>query len=137
MRVNRKLQISKMHRTRVKVNVSMVRWIYSSVGALTCAMSALLLIAISERTNLNEAVLPLLFVIVVVPIAVRFGNLAGTFGTLVATVIFAAFLQPRWSLAISDPASARHLIEMLVIGIILSDLFGAYSLPQKRTSHRR
>ena len=137
MRVNRKLQISKMHRTRVKVSVSMARWIYSSVGALTCAMSALLLIAISERTNLNEAVLPLLFVIVVVPIAVRFGNLAGTFGTLLAAVIFALFLQPRWSFAISDPASTRHLIEMLVIGIILSDLCGAYSLPQKRPSNRR
>jgi K+-sensing histidine kinase KdpD len=100
-------------------------------------MLALLLIAISQRTNLNEAVLPLLFVIVVVPIAVRFGNLAGTFGTLAAAVIFALFLQPRWSLAISDPASIRYLIEMLVIGIILSDLFGAYSLPYNRPRNRR
>jgi len=126
-----------MHRTQVEVSVSMARWIYSSVGALTCAMSALVLIAISERTNLNEAILPFLFVIVVVPVAVRFGNLAGTFGTLLAAVIFALFLQPRWSLAISDPFSTRHLIEMLVIGIILSDLFGAYSLPQKQPSSRR
>lgn len=126
-----------MHRTRVKVSVPMAKWVYSSVGALACAMLAVLLIAIAERANLNEAVLPLLFVIVVVPIAIRFGNLAGTFGTLLAAVIFASFLQPRWSLAISDPASMRHLIEMLVIGIILSDLFGAYSLPQKPTSNRR
>jgi len=59
------------------------------------------------------------------------------FGTLLAVMIFALFLHPRWSLAISDPASTRHLIEMLVIGIILSDLFGAYSLPQKRPSNRR
>lgn len=135
--MNGKLQISKMHRTRVKVSVPMTRWVYSSVGALACAMLALLLIAVSERANLNETVLPLLFVVVVVPIAIRFGNLAGTFGTLLAALIFAVFLQPRWSLAISDPVSMRHLIEMLVIGIIVSDLFGAYSLPQNRTTNRR
>lgn len=126
-----------MHPTPVKVNIPMARWVYSSVGALVCAMSALLLIVISERTNLDEAVLPLLFVIVVVPIAVRFGNLAGTFGTVLAALIFASFFQPRWSLAISNTASAKHLIEMLVIGIVLSDLFGAYSLPQKRPTSRR
>lgn len=126
-----------MHRTAVRVSLPMARWIHSSVGALVCGMSALLLIAISERTNLDEAVLPLLFVIVVVPIAIRFGNLAGTFGTVLAALIFAAFFRPRWSLAISDPVSTKHLLEMLVIGIVLSDLFGAYSLPQKRTTDRR
>src|SRR5215469_8828971 len=126
-----------MHRSQVKAGIPMARWVYSSIGALVCAMSALLLIAISERTNLDEAILPLLFVIVVVPIAVRFGNLAGAFGTVLAALIFAAFFRPRWSLTISDPASTKHLIEMLVIGIVLSDLFGAYSRPQKRTMDRR
>ena len=115
----------------------MNRWVYSSIGALVCAMSALLLIAIAERANLDEASVPLLFVIVVVPIAVRFGNLAGAFGTVLAALIFASFFRPRWNLAISDPASTKHLIEMLVIGIVLSDLFGAYSLPRKRTTDRR
>lgn len=135
--LNGKLQTPILHRTPVKVRIPMARWVYSSVGAFVCAMSAILLIAISKGTNLDEAFLPLLFVIVVVPIAVRFGNLAGTFGTVLAALIFASFFPPRWSLAISDPAAIRHLIEMLVIGIVLSDLFGAYSLPQKRPSHRR
>ena len=86
---------------------------------------------------MDQAVLPLLFVILVVPIAVRFGNLAGASGTVLAALIFASFFRPRWSLAISNSASTKHLIEMLVIGIVLSDLFGAYSLPQKRTTDRR
>lgn len=125
------------HRTHVKASVPMARWVYSSVGALVSAMSALLLVAISQNTNLDEAFLPLLFVVVVVPIAVRFGNLAGTVGTVLAALIFASFFPPRWSLAISNPASTRHLIEMTIIGIVLSDLFGAYSLPQKRPTSRR
>src|SRR5215469_3116278 len=135
--LNRKRQTSTVHRTPVRVSMLMTRWVYSSIGALVCAMSALLLIVISKRTHLDEAILPLLFVIVVVPIAVRFGNVAGAFGTVLAALIFASFFRPRWSLAISDPASTKHLIEMLVIGIILSDLFGAYSRPQKRTMDRR
>ena len=135
--LNRKGQTSTMRSSPVKASKPMTRWVFSSIGALVCAMSALLLIAISARTNLDEAILPLLFVIVVVPIAVRFGNLAGAFGTVLAALIFASFFRPRWSLAVSDPASTKHLIEMLVIGIVLSDLFGAYSLPQNRTTDRR
>jgi K+-sensing histidine kinase KdpD len=135
--VSRKHQTSTMHSITVKASMPKRRWVYSSVGALVCAISALLLIVISESTRLNEAILPLLFVIVVVPVAVRFGNLAGACGTVLATLIFASFFRPRWSLAISDPTATKHLIEMLVLGIVLSDLFGAYSLPQTRTTDRR
>lgn len=114
----------------------MPRWKYPSIGAMFCTALAMGVVALFDKANLDEQLLPLLFLIVIVPVAVRFGHIAGIAGTIISGLIFASFLKPKWSLAIADPASRRHLIWMLIIGIILSDLLGAYSLGGHRPHHR-
>lgn len=106
----------------------MFRWKYPSVGALCCTALAAGWVAVFDEAQLDEALLPLLFLIVIIPIAVRFGHIAGILGTLASGLIFASFLKPKWSLAIADPAAKHHLIWMLIAGIVLSDLLGAYSV---------
>lgn len=114
----------------------MREWKYPSVGAFCCTALAIGVVGLFDQANLDEALLPLLFLVVIVPIAIRFGNIAGIVGTVISGLIFASFLKPKWSLAIADPASRHHLIWMLVIGIVLSDLLGAYSLHRHRPNHR-
>jgi K+-sensing histidine kinase KdpD len=42
-------------------------------------------------------------------------------------LLFAAFLyEPSPSLAISDPTSRNHLIWMLIVGIVISDLVARF-----------
>jgi K+-sensing histidine kinase KdpD len=54
------------------------------------------------------------------------------FGTLTAALIFAIFLfEPRFSLTIEDAAARNHLIWMGVIGLVISDLLGAYAVREK------
>ena len=54
-----------------------------------------------------------------------FGNLAGLFGTIVAAMIFAAFLfHPTSSLKVKDSAQRSSLIWMIVGGIAMSELLG-------------
>lgn len=114
----------------------MLRWKYPSVGTLCCVALAVGVVGLFDQAQLDEQLLPLLFLIVIIPIAIRFGNIAGILGTLASALIFAAFLKPKWSLAIADPISRRHLIMMLIAGVILSDLVGAYSLRRDRPHHR-
>ena len=119
----------------MSVTTSMLRWKYPSFGALCCTALAIACVALFQRAQLDEELLPLLFLVVIIPIAVRFGNIAGITGTIVSGLIFASFLKPKWSLAIADPASRHHLIWMLIIGIVLSDLLGAYSF-RPNSPHR-
>lgn len=50
-------------------------------------------------------------------------------GTVAAALIFAFFLfEPKWNLAIKDSSAKSHVIWMLLLGIIISDLFGAYAV---------
>ncbi|HEX6805045.1 MAG TPA: DUF4118 domain-containing protein [Terriglobales bacterium] len=112
----------------------MPRWTYSLIGALCCATAAVCLTLLLDETRI-EPFLPLLFLIIIVALAVRFGNLAGILGTVAAALIFELYLfEPKWSFAIANPVSKRTLILMLIVGIVLSDLFGAYApLGSKRS----
>jgi K+-sensing histidine kinase KdpD len=95
------------------------------------------LVPFVDQTRLEPA-LPLLFLLVICVIATRFGNVAGIIGTAAAGLVFALFLfEPKWSLAIENPASRIHLILMLVAGMVLSDLLGAYSLVGNRRRENR
>jgi len=114
----------------------MVRWKYPSIGALCCTALAIGSVVLFEEAELDEALLPLLFLLVIIPIAIRFGNIAGILGTAASGLIFASFLKPKWSLAIADPAAKHHLIWMLIAGTILSDLLGAYAIHPSRPRHR-
>jgi len=78
---------------------------------------------------------PLIFLLVIFVIAVRFGNFAGMLGTVAGAMVFAVFLfEPRFSIVINDASSRNHLIWMVLIGVVVSDLLGAYSLGGTSTS---
>jgi K+-sensing histidine kinase KdpD len=69
-----------------------------------------------------------LFLGIIVLVAIRFGVLAGIFGTITAALIFAVFLfEPRLSLAVQDSVAKSNLIWMLVAGIAISELVGHQS----------
>jgi len=105
----------------------MSRWVSASIGAGCCTVAAAGLTPVFSQTSFSSAA-PLIFLLIIVLIAVRFGNFAGVLGTIAGALIFAIFLfEPRFSLLISDTSSRNHLIWMVIIGIILSDLLGAYS----------
>jgi K+-sensing histidine kinase KdpD len=82
--------------------------------------------------------LPFFFLGVIILIAIRFGNRAGIVGTLAAALVFATFLfEPTLSPLVEDTAARDHLIWMLLIGIILSDLLGAYTIPAAKNNIKR
>ena len=109
----------------------MPRWLYGSLGTVLCAVSAICVSLVLDDPEIQPS-LPLLFLIIIVLTAIRFGSIAGIAGTVAAGLIFASSLPPRWSLAVANHASRVHLIWMLLCGIILSDLFGAYVQPHRR-----
>lgn len=76
---------------------------------------------------------PFLFLVVIALIASRFGSLAGVVGTFLAGLLFATFLfRPIPSLNIEEVGARNNLIWMLLGGVILSDLLGAYKDTDRR-----
>ena len=99
-------------------------WWRSSLGAASCTAAAGCLIPVVSRTSLI-AVIPLLFLLVILYVALRFGNVAGIIGTVCAALVFEIFLfKPTWSLAISNSAARNHLISMVILGVCASELLG-------------
>jgi len=106
----------------------MSRWQSASVGTGCCAIVAAGLTPVISQTPFTSFA-PLVFLVVIVFVAARFGNFAGIVGTVTAALVFEFFLfEPRFSLTIDDAASRNHLIWMIVIGVVISDLLGAYSV---------
>ncbi len=71
-----------------------------------------------------RSLVPLLFSVVLLIIALVFGARAGIIGTLLAAGIFAAFLfQPLGRLRVLDEGARTNLGWMLLIGIGFSFLF--------------
>ncbi len=102
-----------------------------SVGAGCCAVAAAGLSPVISQTPFANFA-PLIFLLVIFLIAARFGNYAGMIGTIVGALIFELFLfEPRFSLMIEDTAARNHLIWMVIIGVIISDLLGAYAVGGK------
>lgn len=107
------------------------RW----VGVASCTLAAALLSLAFSHTSL-KTLLPFLFLAVIIAVAIRFGNVAGIVGTIAAALIFAIFLfQPTLSPLIENPEARDHLIWMLLIGVILSDLLGAYTIAGTKNKH--
>src|SRR6266568_89955 len=104
----------------------MRRWIYVGTGIILCsaaaaALTALMLISRSPVRTF----LPLMFLLVILLVALRFGSVAGMLGTVASAIIFAEFLfDPRFSLVVRDSAGRSNLIWMLIAGVALSELFG-------------
>ncbi|MCU1269631.1 MAG: hypothetical protein JWN74_925 [Acidobacteriaceae bacterium] len=102
----------------------MTGWLRSSVGAASCTAVAGCLVPVFSGTKLSPAV-PLLFLLVILYVALRFGNIAGIIGTVCAALVFASILfEPRPSLAISSPLERNLLFSMVILGVCASELLG-------------
>jgi K+-sensing histidine kinase KdpD len=67
--------------------------------------------------------LPILFLVVVVAVTMRFGTFAGRLGTVCCTLIFATLLFPPLnSLAVRSTDERNSLIWMLIVGLVVSEL---------------
>ena len=107
----------------------------ASLGAGCCAIAAAGLTPVISQTPFTSFA-PLVFLLVIFFVAARFGNFAGMLGTVTAALVFEFFLfEPRFSLMIDDAASRNHLIWMIVIGIVISDLLGAFAVREKTNRH--
>jgi Domain of unknown function (DUF4118) len=105
-------------------HLRMMGWLRSSVGAASCTAVAGCLVPVFSGTTFSPAV-PLLFLLVILYVALRFGNIAGIVGTVCAALVFASILfEPRPSLAISSPLERNLLYSMVILGVCASELLG-------------
>jgi hypothetical protein len=112
-----------------RAHLGVMGWLRSSMGAASCTAVAGCLIPIFSG-NAYRAIVPLLFLIVILYIALRFGHVAGIIGTVCAALVFEIFLfEPTLSFAIESPAARNHLISMVILGICASELLGRRKAP--------
>ncbi len=104
----------------------------TALGGLVCALAALALSAAANgHTWKNMA--PLIFTVVLLIIAGLFGSRAGIIGTVVAAMIFAAFLfSPMGNIQVADESARGNLGWMMLIGIGFSFLFAPPSSGLRR-----
>ena len=92
------------------------------LGTALCVAIALGL-TISFRNSSVKTMLPILFLVVIVAVTMRFGTFAGRLGTVCCTFIFATLLfQPLKSVAVQSLDERGSLIWMLIIGIVVAEL---------------
>lgn len=103
----------------------------AALGGLVCALAA---VAFSAAANGHEwkNMVPLIFTAVLIVIGAIFGARAGILGTVLATMVFAAFLfGPVGSIHVADEAARTNLGWMLLIGIGFSFLFAPPTSPMR------
>ncbi len=77
----------------------------------------------SFSNSSQKSILPILFLVVIVAVTMRFGTFAGRLGTVCCTLIFATLLfSPLNSLAVEKLDERRSLVWMLVIGVVVAEL---------------
>ena len=111
-----------------------INWVHPIIGVLICG-SAASSIAIRYFGQPAPKNLPLVFLIVVLCVSLRFGMTAGLLGCVTSALIFAVFTyRPIGSIAVSDEAARANLGWMVLAGVALSYLL---SPPGGRhTEHR-
>ena len=94
----------------------MRRW-RTLAGTLFCAALAAVMAAIYPASG-HRTILPLLFIVVLLAVALRFGAAASVLGAFAAALIFAYFLfAPIGSLKVETEAARQNLAWMLLLGI--------------------
>lgn len=111
----------------------MKQWGSCSLGTICCSVVAACLIPLFSASSI-KSFLPIPFLLIIALVALGFGRAAGVLGTVAAALLFAGFLFEPSGLAVGDPVAKRHLIWMLIIGIVFSDLLARFKL--RRESHR-
>jgi hypothetical protein len=109
-------------------------WGACSMGTICCTIAAACLIPVFYASTV-KAFLPIPFLLIIVLVAFRFGRAAGVLGTIAAALLFALFLYEPPGLGVSDPAARTHLMWMLIIGIVISDLLTRFKM--SRTGRHR
>jgi K+-sensing histidine kinase KdpD len=92
------------------------------LGAGLCVVLALGL-TFSFRHSSAKSILPIVFLVVVVAVTMRFGTFAGRLGTVCCTLIFATLLFPPLnSIAVHSSDERSSLIWMLIVGLVVAEL---------------
>lgn len=103
--------------------ISSCQLIDAAIGAVVCGLAAAITSAVAVGHSWQNMV-PLVFILVLLLIAETFGARAGILGTVLAALIFAAFLfPPTRSMNIASDSARSNLGWMLLIGIAFSFLF--------------
>jgi K+-sensing histidine kinase KdpD len=95
----------------------------AALGGILCGIAAVGASAAAEGHSWKNLV-PLIFTSVLLVIAALFGARAGILGTILAGLVFAAFLfAPTGSISVANESARANLGWMLLIGIGFSFLF--------------
>ena len=108
------------------------QWGACSLGTMCCTVIAAGLIPLFSGSSI-KSFLPLPFLLIIVLVAFRFGRIAGVLGTLASAFLFAYYLFEPEGLAVSDPAARAHLIWMLIVGVVISDLLTRFKEHRMRS----
>jgi hypothetical protein len=103
------------------------QWGACSLGTICCTVAAAFLIPLFNAST-AKSIIPIPFLLIIVLVAFRFGRSAGVLGTMAAAFLFAWFLYEPAGLAVSDPVAKSHLIWMLILGIVISDLLTRFKM---------
>jgi K+-sensing histidine kinase KdpD len=113
-------------RTRLKTAAEKLRnarLVNAAAGAVISGLAALLACAVAQGHSWKNLV-PLVFIVVLLVVAGLFGARAGILGTVLAALVFAAFLfGPTGSFNVSSDSARNNLGWMLLTGIVFSFLF--------------
>jgi K+-sensing histidine kinase KdpD len=89
----------------------------TAIGIAMCGIAAAALSLLMENVA-SKPLLPLLFIVVLVAAALRYGVLSAVLGAVLATAIFAYFLfVPVGSFSVKKGTARNNLAWMVMIGI--------------------
>jgi len=98
------------------------KWVFAS---LVCGIAALLLSWVFKSST-NRALVPLVCLVLIVIVAIRYGARSGIIGSILATIVFSsALFPPLGSLRIRDQTERANVVWMLLGGISLSYLLSS------------
>jgi K+-sensing histidine kinase KdpD len=99
------------------------RLVDAAIGAAITGVAAGAVTMLAENHPWKDVV-PLVFTVVLLVVAAIFGFRAGVLGTVLAALVFAAFLfGPTRSLGVASDSARSNLGWMLLIGLVFSFLF--------------
>lgn len=101
--------------------ISNWKWIFA---ALACGIAAGVL-SLLFRSSTSRALVPLVCLVLIVLIAIRYGARAGILGSVLATLVFCVSLFPVGALRVDDPAERANVVWMFLGGISLSYLLSS------------
>ncbi|MBV8477984.1 MAG: DUF4118 domain-containing protein [Acidobacteria bacterium] len=95
------------------------------LASLVCGMSAALL-SWFFKSSASRALVPLVCLVFIVVVAIRYGARSGIIGSILATVVFCfALLPPVGSARVADQTERANVVWMLLGGISLSYLLSS------------